>query len=809
MENPKQEILTKAQITPEERQRRNAFFISLVTAVIMAVVSVFLLVYFDIMSVPLASYLIIVVTLIISGCGLLSSWYNRLKLSQIGVYILLGSIYLGSLAMPFILDGQGVQFGIITILLVAGISSIALKGRSATWAILVGVGFAVYNILFDFYGPALAPQGNSILTSSIAAVVVLIYLVIIFRQFPQFSMRTKLIIAFILVSLLPLFVLSAINYQQLSQNRLQETQTTLTTWSRQVAGAVDSFIAEQIAAVYTESQLPDFRDLLGLSPTERSGSEVESKVAETVKLLQRWKSAYVRSYALLDIDGVDIVDSDQLRIGKSEKNQKYFTEAVSTGTSYVSDVFFEPEGPSLYFTSPVRDKSGKIVGMLRVQYNAIILHNTVMSIATKWQVPDLYAVLIDNQYYIRLSQTRDLGLMYKSYDSLDDQAVAQLQSERRLPSGTAQELSTNQPSIVSWLKKLDEQQYFTTTAAALGGADAISTATRLQNVPWIVITSQSLVVANAPAQQQFHLSVIWALVVVLFVSLAALMASQVLTAPIVRLTKVAEQVAKGELATRAQVETADEIGTLAETFNVMTDELSRTLMGLEKRVAERTRGIELSADISRRLSIILDPSQLVTEVVELLQFAFDYYHAQIYLFDEEHENLIMVGGTGEAGRLMLERGHKLARGQGLVGRACETGAVVLVPETQKDSQWVPNQLLPDTKSEIAVPIILGDQVLGALDVQQNKIGGLGQQDSDLLSAVANQVAIALRNARQFAETQLNIAHQTQVSAIIQQIQSTTSVENALQVAAREIGRALNAQRTKAQIVMSQDRDGKN
>ena len=134
---------------------------------------------------------------------------------------------------------------------------------------------------------------------------------------------------------------------------------------------------------------------------------------------------------------------------------------------------------------------------------------------------------------------------------------------------------------------------------------------------------------------------------------------------------------------------------------------------------------------------------------------------------------------------------------------------MLVQDTHKNPQWVPNQLLPDTKAEIAVPIILGDQVLGALDVQQNEIGGLDQQDADLLLAVANQVAIALRNARQFAETQQNIAHQTQINTIVQQIQNTTSIETALQVAAREIGRALNAQRTKAQLGLSQDGDGKN
>jgi putative methionine-R-sulfoxide reductase with GAF domain len=808
MENLNQEILATAPISPEERQQRSAFFISLVTAVVMAVFSVFLLVYYGIMAVQVSRYQIILVTLIISVAGMLSAWYNRQKYHEKAVLFLLGSICLGSLAMPFIMDGQGVQIGIITFLMVAGITSLVLKGRSATRAILIGAACAVFNILFDFYGPAMAPQGSSIITTTIAAIVVLLYLVIIFRQFPQFSIRTKLIIAFILVSLLPLFVLSAINYRQLSQNRLQETQTTLTTWSNQVAGAVDSFVTDQLTAVYTESQLPNFRELFDLPPAERSGSAVESKVAELIKLLQLRKSFYVRSYGLLDIDGTNIADSDGLRIGKSEKDQKYFIETVNNDVSYISDVFFEPEGPSLYFSSPIKNNAGNIVGVLRVQYDASILHNTIMAIANKWQVPDLYAVLLDNQDYISLSNTLDYGSMYKSLNLLDDQALASLQYQRRLPSGTAQELSTNQPHIVSWLKNLYRQQYLS-TSPVLGGASAISTATRLQKVPWTVMTSQSLAVANAPVKQQFQLSAIWALAVVAFVSLAAIFASQVLTAPIVRLTKVAEQVAHGKLATRASVETADEIGTLAETFNMMTDKLAQTLTGLEKRVAERTRGIELSADISRRLSIILDPTQLVSEVVELLQFAFNYYYTQIYLFDEERANLVMAGGTGEAGKTMLERGHKLARGQGLVGRACETNAVVLVLDTNKDPQWLPNPLLPDTKSEIAVPIILGDQILGALDVQQNEIGSLGQQDADLLSAVANQVAIALQNARLFAETQRNIAYQTQVSAIIDQIQSTTSVESALQVATREIGRALNAQRTKATLAIGQDSNGRN
>ena len=119
-------------------------------------------------------------------------------------------------------------------------------------------------------------QGNTIVTSIVTAVIMLVYLVVIFRQFRLFGMRTKLIITFILVSLLPLFVLSAINYQQLSQNRMAETQYYLNHLvPARLPGVVDNFIADQLAAVYTESQLPDFRDFLSLSPTERLGSSVE------------------------------------------------------------------------------------------------------------------------------------------------------------------------------------------------------------------------------------------------------------------------------------------------------------------------------------------------------------------------------------------------------------------------------------------------------------------------------------------------------------------------------------------------------
>ncbi len=168
---------------------------------------------------------------------------------------------------------------------------------------------------------------------------------------------------------------------------------------------------------------------------------------------------------------------------------------------------------------------------------------------------------------------------------------------------------------------------------------------------------------------------------------------------------------------------------------------------LEKTVAERTKSLAIAGEISRRLSSIMNKRQLAVEVVEQLKQAFNYYHAHIYLLDESGENLVMAGGTGEAGQTLLEQNHKIPAGKGLVGRSAESKEVVLVPDTRLDTNWLPNPLLPDTKSEIAVPILAGERTLGVLDVQNDVAGSLGQQDADLLRIIADQTAIALENIR--------------------------------------------------------------
>jgi GAF domain-containing protein len=117
--------------------------------------------------------------------------------------------------------------------------------------------------------------------------------------------------------------------------------------------------------------------------------------------------------------------------------------------------------------------------------------------------------------------------------------------------------------------------------------------------------------------------------------------------------------------------------------------------------------------------------------------------------------LLMTAGYGETGSEMRAQGHSIpiSAPKSLVARAAREGKVITVENVRLDPDWLPNPLLPDTYSEMAVPVMLGHQVVGVLDVQSEQIGGLTHEDEVALQALANQVATAVRNARLFTQTQ--------------------------------------------------------
>jgi len=275
----------------------------------------------------------------------------------------------------------------------------------------------------------------------------------------------------------------------------------------------------------------------------------------------------------------------------------------------------------------------------------------------------------------------------------------------------------------------------------------------------------------------------------------AIVLSRFITRPLDELVETTQQMASGDMSVRTTVRGHNEIGTLATSFNQLANQLEQNISILE----QRTQALNTNVEISRQISSILNIDNLINGIVTRIQHASNYYHVHIYIVDELTNDLLMAGGTGEAGTALLVGGHKVSQGEGLVGRAANTKETVLVSNVAEEEGWLPNPLLPDTQAEIAVPIVIGDQVLGVLDVQQNEADTLSEVDTQLLELVANQVAIAIRNARMYESSQTQARRETIANSIGQRLQTAADIESVLQIAAQELGKAFNSQRATVQL----------
>lgn len=173
---------------------------------------------------------------------------------------------------------------------------------------------------------------------------------------------------------------------------------------------------------------------------------------------------------------------------------------------------------------------------------------------------------------------------------------------------------------------------------------------------------------------------------------------------------------------------------------------------LEERIAERTRDLALAAEAGRNLSQLRDLDQLLHESVALIQARFDLYYAQVYLLDESGRSLVLRAGTGVAGRRLAERRHQLPTGSGSINAlAAARQEPVVVPDITNSPLFRPNPLLPNTRSEMAVPLIVSGKVVGVLDLQSEHIDGLTEASVPAFTALAGQLAVAIENARLFTE----------------------------------------------------------
>jgi GAF domain-containing protein len=175
---------------------------------------------------------------------------------------------------------------------------------------------------------------------------------------------------------------------------------------------------------------------------------------------------------------------------------------------------------------------------------------------------------------------------------------------------------------------------------------------------------------------------------------------------------------------------------------------------LEKQVQERTKQLTATNQVGKAAASTLDPDELLARVINLFPEQFGYYYAAIYLVDPSEKWAELKQATGEAGKVLKQSHHRLEiGGRNMVGSAIRERSPRIAQIASQEKQRFENPLLPYTRSEIALPLIAGDRVLGALNVQSMKESDFTPEVIETMQNMASQVAIALENARLFQEAQ--------------------------------------------------------
>ncbi len=194
--------------------------------------------------------------------------------------------------------------------------------------------------------------------------------------------------------------------------------------------------------------------------------------------------------------------------------------------------------------------------------------------------------------------------------------------------------------------------------------------------------------------------------------------------------------------------------------NELTKERNTLEQNVQDRVAEiqqRAAQLETASQIARDISELSNLDDLLSNAVNLIRDRFGFYHAGIFLLDEKHEFAVLKSATGEAGRAMMEANHRLRVGEvGIVGYVVAQGKPRITLDVGEDPVHFKNPNLPLTRSEIALPLIAGDQIIGALDVQSEKSNAFTQEDVKILQTITDQLAVAVEKTRLVEKLQQSV-----------------------------------------------------
>ena len=452
---------------------------------------------------------------------------------------------------------------------------------------------------------------------------------------------------------------------------------------------------------------------------------------------------------LLDREGQPVAGRTSIRL-MSLDNWASEVRATAYATimqdqEYRGEVYISPGAVStLNVAVPMRDLPGRITGLL---WGAINLDKALWPVITGPGLPDeTHVYALDEQGYIVVRNDQHVAVR--------DEALDRLLPTQQAGLGAVQGVATY---------------------AGLAGEEVVGAWEPVAGTSWTLVVETPARLAFADIRALLLPALLLVLVTVGVAGTAGIAAGRFLTRPVEGLRAGAEIIGQGNLDHRIEISSQDEIGSLAQAFNQMAanlqhshQELERWGQKMEERVEERTHELaaaseqmqrratqlQASAEVARAITSVRDLDELLPQVTQLVSQRFSWYHVGIFLLDPSREYAILRAANSPGGQQMLARGHRLKVGEaGIVGFVTATGQPRIALDVGQDAVYFDTPELQSTRSEMALPLQIGNRIIGALDVQSLESGAYDNEDVVLLTLLADQIAIAIENARRFEETQ--------------------------------------------------------
>ena len=553
------------------------------------------------------------------------------------------------------------------------------------------------------------------------------------HRFRVGTIRARLLVGFVLVALLPAIAISTgsiiVGYCNGRQQALDRLESVAASKELQIADWILSLQSE-LVAVSSEKYAPERASIvLDLARNDKYYTFYSNAMRNRFLRFAE-QSQQIQELSLLDLRGQVVLSTDVSMEGTNSSDQEFFQQGLEGPYTQLPFPSLKQDQALVIVAIPIIDQDGRTWGIIVGRADPetledILAEATGLGRSGKAYLVDRHHTLLRDSSTILGSAATDGG-SYDLHTTGIDVAIA----------------SQANGSAVYY-------DYL--------GVPVVGAYRWLPDLQIALLAEQDLSEAFGAILAVMGVNGSIALVAVLFAVVASLVMTRGIARPLVSLAETATQIAAGDLDRVAQVSGQDEIGTLALAFNSMTAQLRDLINNLEQRVRQRTqslqyrtRQLETSAQVSRGVTSILDIEDLLSRVADLIRDAFGYYRVHIYLVDRETNQLVLRANSGTP----APQHQRLDIGvQGLNGRVAQTNEAMLVNDVVLDAHYLPDQSLPDTRSELVVPLRIGDDVVGTLDVHSAEANALTSEDVLVVQSLGDQIAIAIENARLYRQAQ--------------------------------------------------------